>query len=102
MRLVYSVREPSVVLYGPELDRLAAADDGVRVDLVYTRRAPDGWPTPPGRLDLATLTSVAVPAEQQPTCYVCGPTGFVEAAADLLAKAGHDPARIRTERFGGT
>jgi ferredoxin-NADP reductase len=102
MRLVYSVREPSVVLYGPELDRLAAADDGVRVDLVYTRRAPDGWPTPPGRLDLATLTSLAVPAEQQPTCYVCGPTGFVEAAADLLAKAGHDPARIRTERFGGT
>jgi ferredoxin-NADP reductase len=33
---------------------------------------------------------------------VCGPTGFVEAAADLLVDLGHDPARIRTERFGPT
>jgi ferredoxin-NADP reductase len=32
---------------------------------------------------------------------VCGPTGFVEAAATLLLAAGHDPKRIRTERFGG-
>jgi len=102
MRLVYSVREPSVVLYGTELDRPAGEGDGVSVDFVYTRRTPDGWPTPPGRLDLVTLTRVGVLPDEQPTCYVCGPTGFVEAAADLLAKSGHDPARIRTERFGGT
>jgi ferredoxin-NADP reductase len=31
---------------------------------------------------------------------VCGPTPFVETVADLLTAAGHDPARIRTERFG--
>jgi len=31
---------------------------------------------------------------------VCGPTGFVEAAADLLIDAGHDPRAIKTERFG--
>ena len=34
--------------------------------------------------------------------YVCGPTGFVEAAADILVALGHEPRRIRTERFGGT
>jgi ferredoxin-NADP reductase len=34
--------------------------------------------------------------------FVCGPTGFVETVADLLADIGHDPANIRTERFGPT
>jgi ferredoxin-NADP reductase len=32
--------------------------------------------------------------------FVCGPTGFVETAADLLVGAGHDPRAIKTERFG--
>ncbi|WP_026910426.1 FAD-binding oxidoreductase [Patulibacter minatonensis] len=32
--------------------------------------------------------------------FVCGPTGFVEAAADLLVQRGHDPAAIHAERFG--
>jgi ferredoxin-NADP reductase len=32
--------------------------------------------------------------------FVCGPTGFVESAANLLVDLGHDPQRIRTERFG--
>ena len=41
------------------------------------------------------------PPDFEPTCYVCGPTGFVEAAANLLVAGGHDPTRIRTERFGG-
>ncbi|MDT7645747.1 MAG: hypothetical protein QOC75_2747, partial [Pseudonocardiales bacterium] len=38
----------------------------------------------------------------EPSCYVCGPTGFVETTADLLVELGHDPGRIRTERFGPT
>jgi ferredoxin-NADP reductase len=34
--------------------------------------------------------------------FVCGPTGFVETAAQGLVELGHDPAAIRTERFGAT
>jgi DMSO/TMAO reductase YedYZ molybdopterin-dependent catalytic subunit len=37
-----------------------------------------------------------------PTCYVCGPTSFVEHAAGFLIASGHSPERIRTERFGPT
>ena len=33
--------------------------------------------------------------------FVCGPTAFVETAATLLLRAGHDHERVRTERFGG-
>ena len=38
--------------------------------------------------------------EAAPAVFICGPTGFVEAAASLLVKAGHDPGVIKTERFG--
>jgi ferredoxin-NADP reductase len=69
---------------------------------VYTRQTPEGWARPAGRLDAALLTEASWPAEFQPACYVCGPTGFVEATADLLVAAGHDATRIRTERFGPT
>jgi len=34
--------------------------------------------------------------------YVCGPTPFVEAVADALVQLGHEPHRIKTERFGPT
>ncbi len=106
MRLLYSVREPEAVLYRAELAELAelaaAGDGGVRIDYTFTRRTPEGWARPPGRLDAALLAGSAFGPKEQPTCYVCGPTGFVEAVADLLGAAGHDTARIRTERFGPT
>ena len=72
----------------------------VDVTYVYTRVAPEGWPRPPGRLDADLLAASAFPPSEAPTSYVCGPTGFVEAVADLLVAAGHDPRRVRTERFG--
>jgi ferredoxin-NADP reductase len=34
--------------------------------------------------------------------FACGPTGFVEAAADLLVRAGQNPGAIKPERFGPT
>jgi ferredoxin-NADP reductase len=33
---------------------------------------------------------------------VCGPTSFVEGVADALVRSGHDPAQVKTERFGPT
>jgi ferredoxin-NADP reductase len=41
------------------------------------------------------------PAEA-PLVYVCGPTAFVETVAETLVNAGHEPGRIKTERFGPT
>lgn len=80
-RLLYSVRGPAEVFYRKELST-------VDVSYVYTR-------TPPARR--ITRDDLDGPG---PACYVCGPTGFVEAAADLLVSLGHDPGRVRTERFG--
>jgi ferredoxin-NADP reductase len=101
MRLLYSVREPGAVLYEAELADLRDRAGGLAVDLVYTRRGPVPGAAV-GRVTAETLTGLGWPAAEEPDCFVCGPTGFVEHVADLLVRAGHDPARIRTERFGPT
>jgi ferredoxin-NADP reductase len=102
MRLLYSVREPGAAYYSAELEELAAADGGPEVTYAWTRVAPPGSTRPAGRVDAALLRETTWPPEVAPTCYVCGPTGFVEAVADQLVAAGHDTAHIRTERFGPT
>jgi ferredoxin-NADP reductase len=98
LRLVYSLRDPDATLYRAELAGLVV--DGLSLTYVYTRRTPEGWPRPPGRLDAGLLSASAFPPAESPTSYVCGPTGFVETVADLLVETGHDPRRVRTERFG--
>jgi ferredoxin-NADP reductase len=100
-RLLYSVRRPASVIYVNDLKEVAMSED-VAITFAYTREAPPGETRPPARVDAELLKSMTFPPEEQPTVYVCGPTPFVEAVADLLVEAGHDPARVRTERFGPT
>ncbi|GAB3821534.1 ferredoxin reductase [Kribbella italica] len=99
-RLLYSVRRPTSVIYAADLKKLAMSDD-VDLTFVYTREAPPGEPRV-GRVDAELLAAKAFAPTDDLTTYVCGPTPFVEAVADLLVAAGHDPARVRTERFGPT
>jgi ferredoxin-NADP reductase len=101
-RLVYSVRGPADAMFAAELARRVRDENGLDVSYVYTRAAPAQWPHPVGRLDNVRLDEAGWPASHEPSCYVCGPTGFVEAAADLLVAAGHAPERIKTERFGSS
>ena len=100
-RLLYSVREPAAVFYRDELQALTE-NEGVSLTYAYTRVAPKDWPRPPGRIDTTLITSATWPSNLEPTCYVCGPTSFVEIATSLLIASGHSPERIRTERFGPT
>ena len=100
-RLLYSVRTPDDAYFAHELEALAGTSDPLRLDLVYTRRAPDGWPTRPGRITREMLEAAVVPAAEHPLVYVCGSTGFVERVADWLVELGHDSRSIRTERYGG-
>ena len=101
-RLLYSVRTPGDVYYSDELRRRGRDDPGLDVTRLFTRAAPDGWRRPPGRLGVADVNNAAWPAEFEPSCFVCGPSGFVETVADILVALGHDAARVKTERFGPT
>ena len=101
VRMLYSARALEEVIYREELDLLAASHE-VDVRFTLTREWPAGWQGYRRRIDRALLQEIAWPAAERPLVYVCGPTGFVELAAGTLVELGHDPARIRTERFGPT
>ena len=101
-RLLYSVREPRAVFYNDELQALSDQYRSVTVTYAYTRAAPKDWPRPPGRIDAGLIANATWPSNLAPTCYVCGPTSFVENAAGFLSASGNRPDRIRTERFGPT
>jgi ferredoxin-NADP reductase len=94
-RLVYSARTRGDLIYRDEL---------ANYDTVFTLtdEQPQEWSGRAGRIDSAFLTETAWPPAERPLVYICGPTGFVEAIADGLVTLGHDPSRIRAERFGPT
>jgi len=101
-RLLYSVREPGAVFYRDDLQALSDQDHSLGLTYAYTRVAPKDWPRPAGRIDAALIANTTWPSKLVPTCYVCGPTSFVESASRLLTASGNDPDKIRTERFGPT
>jgi ferredoxin-NADP reductase len=102
LRLLYAVREPGAVFYRDELQALSHGDNSLSLTYAYTRTAPKGWPRPPSRIDAALIATTTWPSNLVPTCYVCGPTSFVEVATDLLIASGNGLDKIRTERFGPT
>ena len=96
VRLIYSARTPADVIYATELSERARVSP-LTVTYLYTRAPPAGTPA-------AASTPTSSPRRpsprSNPAIFVCGPSGFVETAANLLVAAGHDPAAIKTERFG--
>ena len=100
--LLFSVRTPAEVIYRAELAAMAQADPTFTLLLDYTRQAPPGWTGYQRRPDDAMLAEVVGQFAQAPQAFVCGPTGFVETAANGLLAAGLSAARILTERFGPT
>jgi ferredoxin-NADP reductase len=101
-RLLYSSRSLEDVIFREELERLAGAGDGLTVTHALTRAQPPGWSGYARRIDAVMLEEVGWRPGERPLAYVCGPTRLVEAVAGQLVALGHDPARVRTERFGPT
>jgi ferredoxin-NADP reductase len=99
--LLYSVRSPEDVIYREELEALAA-QGGIQVIFTYTRSQPAGWTGYRRRIDDSLLAEVVPSPDIRPLIYICGPTALVEGAASGMVALGHEPARIKTERFGPT
>ena len=84
-------------------DELATYDEqGVTVRYTLTREQPPGWSGWAGRVNADILRQLGADPGAQLRVFVCGPTGFVEHVAELHEQIGHDPHRIKTERFGPT
>jgi ferredoxin-NADP reductase len=100
-RLLYSSRSLGEVIYRQELELLNSSNN-VEVFFTLTREWPEGWNGHRRRIDEELLRKISWSPGERPLVYVCGPTAFVERAADLLVAIGHDAGRIKTERFGPT
>ncbi len=92
VQLVVSTRTPEDLYYATELGHL-------RETVLYTRRTPEGWPRPAGRLTAGDLPSSI---GKDTTVFVCGSSGFSDAATEIVLSTGVESERIRVERFGPT
>ncbi len=101
-RLLLSSRSYEEIIYREELEKLASEDGALEVFHTLTRSRPEGWTGYDRRIDADMLAEVSWPPERRPLAFVCGPTPLVEAAATALVGLGHDPAGVKTERFGAT
>ncbi|MGY1644556.1 ferredoxin reductase [Geodermatophilus sp. SYSU D00703] len=94
VRLLYSARTRD--------DLLGRETLGPLTTVTLTRESPPDWRGPTGRIDGRMLEEHAFPPTTRPRVFACGPTAFVESVATTLVDLGHDPSRIRLERFGGS
>jgi ferredoxin-NADP reductase len=90
VHLVVSVRTPDDLYYADEIK-------GPETTIVYTRATPPAFSRPPGRLTPADVPTGIAPDARG---YVCGSSGFADAASAVLMDAGITAERIRVERFG--
>ncbi|HEY1831692.1 MAG TPA: FAD-binding oxidoreductase [Acidimicrobiales bacterium] len=94
VRLLVSVRTPADLYYADELP-------GPESTVVYTQLAPFTTRSP-ARLTKGDVASAIMdePEMMDSTAYVCGSTGFADAATDILQEMGFSIEQIRVERFG--
>ena len=106
--LVYSSRTLVDVIYRHWLDSLSERTANVAVRYSFTRQQSADWAGYARRVDAPMLSDCLDELNRMsgdgafPLCYACGPTGFVEAAADALLAVGVPEVSIHTERFGPT
>ena len=102
VRLLYSSRSYEEIIFREELEALAAEDTSLEIIHTLTRSAPPEWEGYHRRIDEGMLGDVAFSPDERPLAFVCGPTPLVETVATDLVEFGHEPARVKTERFGPT
>ncbi len=99
--LLYSARSLGDVIYWNVLKLAAEQDPTLSVCLTLTRDQPSGWSGYARRVDRSMVKEVMRELDGElPLSYICGPTPFVEAVADILVAENLPPERIKTERFG--
>ena len=98
--LLFSCRTRADVIYRDELNDIARADPRFALRIALTRDSAPGWSGAVGRIDLPMVRAQLERLGGVADSFVCGSTGFVEAASALLLEAGQPTEAIRTERFG--
>ncbi|MFD0360491.1 2Fe-2S iron-sulfur cluster-binding protein [Nocardia sp. GCM10030253] len=97
-QLVYGSRSAHDIIFRDELDAIAAAHPGIRVDCVVADPDPE-WDGPIGFLTADTIAGLTGALNDR-MVYVCGPQALYPYALEQLAMLGQRRRRIRFEANG--
>jgi len=102
MHLIYSNRTPELIAFRTELEGWAKKYKNIKVDMTISKpkESKEPWSGLKGRID-EKLISQLTTHYQQPTYWITGPPGFVDAMENALGKLKITPDRIRSEKFTG-
>ena len=95
VRLVYSAKTPSELLFRRELAEIARRNDRIACRFVTTQPSSEPWDGPVGRMDSELLRRVG--AGQDDLYYVCGPPAMIEFMAAEIRELGVPDAMVKYE-----
>ena len=95
-QILISAKTKNDVLYKNEIDELVIENQNIQATYILTRAN-----NLAKRVDKNLLSKlISKHKTHQPTCYIAGPTQFVENMMLYLLQLGLTPQQIRTEPFG--
>ena len=95
--LLYANRNSATLVFGPELEALAARSGG-RLTFLPVLSDEPAWPGEKGRLDRARLERL-VPDARERDVFLCGPPAMMKSVRAALAGLGVAAPRLHDERF---
>ncbi|WP_010533663.1 flavin reductase family protein [Brachybacterium squillarum] len=99
--LLYHGPRPGAFGFSKELEYLASVDSRLKVHYSLGDRSVEGlWEGMVGRLTGAMIEAVAPDANGRQV-FACGPSGYLDVAAELLRAAGVDDTSVHMEYFTG-
>ncbi len=98
IQLLYGSRSPDDIIFKDELDRLAEANDNIRVDYVISE-PPTGWDGLCGLLDAETIRQLVGEVAGK-TFFMCGPQALYSLCQDSLERLGVPGRLVRREAYG--
>ncbi|HVY60203.1 MAG TPA: FAD-binding oxidoreductase [Planctomycetota bacterium] len=98
VKLLFSNKTESEIIYKDELDRAAASGGPFRVAYTVTRGAGEAWPGYRRRIDRAMLEEV-FPDIRERLCYICGAPEMVNDTSRSLRELGLPESAIRSEKY---
>jgi ferredoxin-NADP reductase len=97
--LIYSSKKEEWIGCRPALERLQAANSGVKVVYTLTQEQPAGWKGELGRISGEMIAKHADYAKGA-TAFICGPVEFSKTMKETMLKLGAEERKIRVEAWG--
>lgn len=102
IHLIYANSMPEDIAFREEFEKWAKENDNITVDMTCSRpdESKEDWNGLTGRVDEKMLKKL-VENLSEPTYWLCGPPGMVEAMEKLLGSLKITSNKIRSEKFTG-